>query len=313
MDAEAEGHGELQRIAIDAAEQADQFRYDNGTITLTQLLQAEEAYAAERYALDRATLVDEAESNVDRVEAHAATLRKLAELDAKYQLKQDAIKEEQAQAAVARQKQVEGLLAGGIASGLQGLLSRTMGWKQAMLTAFTQVTNGLISMLSQWAAKKAAHYIMDQIMHKSSVAARLLAEKAAAASSIARASAIAGANGVASFALAPWPLDAYAPAFGASMASAAAGFGAVAIAEQGYDIPAGVNPLTQLHQKEMVLPAEQAEAVRQMTSTGGGDEIHLHVHALDRRDVENYLRRNSGAVAAAGRSAARDYRMGGKF
>lgn len=53
----------------------------------------------------------------------------------------------------------------------------------------------------------------------------------------------------------------------------------VASAEGGYDIPAGVNPMTQLHQKEMVLPEAQAEVIRGLAknggSTGGGGSITI--------------------------------------
>lgn len=36
----------------------------------------------------------------------------------------------------------------------------------------------------------------------------------------------------------------------------------------GYDIPAGTNPVTQLHEKEMVLPAKYADSIRNMTEGG---------------------------------------------
>lgn len=38
----------------------------------------------------------------------------------------------------------------------------------------------------------------------------------------------------------------------------------------GWDIPAGINPLTQLHENEMVLPAEHAQTIRDMAGGGGG-------------------------------------------
>ena len=51
----------------------------------------------------------------------------------------------------------------------------------------------------------------------------------------------------------------------------------------GYDIPSGVNPLTQLHEKEMVLPAPQADVIRGLTgkpSSGSGDvSINITVNA----------------------------------
>jgi len=43
----------------------------------------------------------------------------------------------------------------------------------------------------------------------------------------------------------------------------------IASAEGGYDIPAGMNPVTQLHEKEMVLPKAQAEVIRGLAANGG--------------------------------------------
>jgi hypothetical protein len=40
-----------------------------------------------------------------------------------------------------------------------------------------------------------------------------------------------------------------------------------ASAAQGFDIPPGLNPVTQLHEKEMVLPAEQADVIRRLASS----------------------------------------------
>jgi hypothetical protein len=42
-----------------------------------------------------------------------------------------------------------------------------------------------------------------------------------------------------------------------------------ASAEGGYDIPSGTNPVTQLHEREMVLPREQADVIRGLASNGG--------------------------------------------
>jgi len=66
----------------------------------------------------------------------------------------------------------------------------------------------------------------------------------------------------------------------ASMGTVAAAAGSIAFAERGYDIPAGVNPMAQLHQKEMVLPKEQAEVIRGLSS-GGSAPIHIHTSGGD--------------------------------
>jgi len=60
-------------------------------------------------------------------------------------------------------------------------------------------------------------------------------------------------------------------ALGYSSAAMTAGLAiAEASAEGGYDIPGGVNPVTQLHEKEMVLPKAQAEVIRGLARNGGG-------------------------------------------
>lgn len=81
-------------------------------------------------------------------------------------------------------------------------------------------------------------------------------------------------------------------------------------AEGGFDIPAGVNPLTQLHEKEMVLPAEHAETIRSMGGGGGGDVHNWHISAMDSRSFEQYLR-NGGADKVVDALAER--RRNGRF
>lgn len=65
----------------------------------------------------------------------------------------------------------------------------------------------------------------------------------------------------------------YAIAASATAYEIAAAYGTAAVtlasARGGFDIPAGVNPLTQLHEKEMVLPAQQANVIRDMAKNGG--------------------------------------------
>lgn len=75
-------------------------------------------------------------------------------------------------------------------------------------------------------------------------------------------------------------------------------------ASGGYDIPAGINPITQLHQSEMVLPAKYADVIRGMagssTSSGGtqsGGDIHLHVNAVDAHSVRRLFQDNGSALA----------------
>lgn len=76
---------------------------------------------------------------------------------------------------------------------------------------------------------------------------------------------------------------AIAPAAGASaFASVASAAGSIASARGGYDIPAGINPVTQLHEQEMVLPKEQADAIRNLAAGGsGGSTIMINTKGGD--------------------------------
>lgn len=89
--------------------------------------------------------------------------------------------------------------------------------------------------------------------------------------------AMAGLNAFASTAAIPIVGAAAAPAAAAAAVLIAEGFAAtataaaalsIASARDGYDIPAGVNPMTQLHEKEMVLPQAQANVIRDMAKSG---------------------------------------------
>jgi hypothetical protein len=89
----------------------------------------------------------------------------------------------------------------------------------------------------------------------------------------------AGLNSFASTAAIPIVGPELAPAAAAAAMAAAQGMAAtviaassatVASARNGFDIPAGMNPITQLHEKEMVLPASQAQVIRDMAKSGGG-------------------------------------------
>ena len=100
------------------------------------------------------------------------------------------------------------------------------------------------------------------------------------------------------------------PVLGAAAAAAVFGGvmafkGLISSAAGGFDIPAGLNPLTQLHAQEMVLPARLANPMRDMLSSfssgqssgagQGGGEVHNHTHnwsvsAMDGPSVEKFLR-----------------------
>lgn len=108
------------------------------------------------------------------------------------------------------------------------------------------------------------------------------------------------AAAMASVAAIPYVGWAMAPGVGeAHFALASAMVMAGASAEGGYDIPAGVNPVVQTHQKEMILPAEQADVIRGMAANGGpGGGMTVNIKAMDSKDVIRSLRTNSALPRA---------------
>jgi hypothetical protein len=73
-----------------------------------------------------------------------------------------------------------------------------------------------------------------------------------------------------------------AAAFASIMALVLGAKSSIPSARGGYDIPAGVNPLAQLHQEEMVLPAGLANPMRELLAGGGnGGAVHIHTKGGD--------------------------------
>jgi hypothetical protein len=190
-----------------------------------------------------------------------------------------------------------------------GALARMATLQQGFATTVRQLWQGLVGAVVQMLTDMIAQYIAQWLI---GLLVKKAASKVEAVSEGTKQVALAGAGGVASMAAAPFPLNLTAPAFGAAMSAAAAGFAAPAFAASGgFDIPSGINPVTQLHQREMVLPERFADVIRGMAEGGsrgapgrGGDTYVIK--AMDGRDVERVLMRNKSKLAKAGRAAARD-------
>ncbi|MVM94330.1 phage tail protein, partial [Acinetobacter baumannii] len=102
-----------------------------------------------------------------------------------------------------------------------------------------------------------------------------------------------------------------------AVGAGAAAFGLVAglagkikSARGGYDIPAGVNPMTQLHEEEMVLPKQHANTIRALGKSmangglGGGGENTAQpvifsptIQAWDSKDVRRFFKKHGSELA----------------
>lgn len=102
--------------------------------------------------------------------------------------------------------------------------------------------------------------------------------------------------------------------------------GKIKSARGGYDIPSGVNPVTQLHEEEMVLPRPYANVIRGMASgntanpasalqpamvDGAGFQpqlnVSFNVQAFDSKDAKRYFKREGKAIADSLMNHARNF------
>jgi hypothetical protein len=158
------------------------------------------------------------------------------------------------------------------------------------------------------------------VQHLSALLLGKAASKAAAVDQIVTSAGVAGANGTASFAAAPWPINTGAPEFGALMSGYALSFASFTAAGGWYDVPHD-GALTELHKSEMVLPAWAAQPLRAMLGSGtaninapiaandAGGGYHYHDHT-ERGLSEAQIIANRHALAKAMRMAHREGKLG---
>jgi hypothetical protein len=192
--------------------------------------------------------------------------------------------------------QIGDAISGAFSTAIKGVILGTQSLTQAMRNMAQNVLLALLDMGVRWVAQQIINAAIGKAI-----------DKQAKASEINNAAALAAANAFASIAAIPIVGPFLAPEAAAVAASPTEAWqGALVAAAGGFDVPAGLNPMTQLHPKEMVLPAELAEGVRDtIAGGGGGGDVHLHVHAMDTKGVREYLLNNSHVLAPALRDLVR--------
>ncbi len=143
------------------------------------------------------------------------------------------------------------------------------------------------------------------------LAAQIAAQKGAAAVQGTTDAGVAAANTMAALSGIPIVGPALAAATAPVMFSETLAY---SVAEGGFDVPPGVNPMTQLHPREMVLPADIAGGMRQMIASGGGGagstSVTQNIHAIDSRSFLDIVDSNHQGIAQA---VAKARRGGGRF
>ena len=323
---------------VDAAEQAAELDYQLGVISLQQRLALQQQFENERYQIARQALEDRlllmSKDPDMNPEEYARIKNDILNLEIQHRQMLREIGNQQIVESAGPANNVFQSMEQGFQSSLQGMLTRAQTWRQALTGLYRQVfASYLQEMVTKPLAQMAMRAVREtaigrliatqSVMMQRSAAGQSMAIKASeSTANIAKSAATAGAGAAESQASIPYvgpvlALAAMAAIFAAVMALGGGGGGSstsvsrteLPSAAGGFDIPAGLNPLTQLHEREMVLPAEHADAIRGMAG-GGMPPISIAIHALDGASVRRVLMDNKSELARALRAAARDFSRG---
>jgi len=254
---------------------------DQTILLLSQKWQEQQAYYTKLRTLYADDMLELDKINKQEEVAHQKYLSELQKADQTYHQQQ-----------LAQWKQLGQQITTSFASNLTGLIEGTRSFTQAVRSLFASLIDGIIQIFVRMAVQWAENMILQKVQGK-----------IAAASQISANAGIAATAAMASVAAIPFYGWAMAPAVGATTFATALGYEGALSAEGGFDIPSGVNPVTQLHEKEMVLPSAYADVIRgfaDSASSGnvGGD--HFHIHAMDANSVKAFISRPENRAAFAG-------------
>lgn len=239
--------------------------------------------------------------------------------------------------------------------GIQSMMNGTLTWKNAMNAIYTEMAGAFIqsmitapmkkylaSMATRLAVKlgfiktETAAEVMGQTAQTGAVVAGETTKTIATSTGALARLAIKAGEAIKSIMMYAW--EAMAGAFKAMVSipyigpvlAVAAGASALALvgglagkiksARGGYDIPSGVNPVTQLHEEEMVLPKQHANTIRALgrSMSGGGfgstSESSAQpvifsptIQAFDSKDVRRFFKKEGRNIAESLNGYSRNF------
>jgi hypothetical protein len=185
------------------------------------------------------------------------------------------------------------------ATAFKGILSGQMTATQGMRALWDGLKNTVVDIISQMLAKWIAAKIFELVFGKT-IAAQ---ETTAGASTYA-------VNAMASVAAIPVTGWAMAPAVGAAAFALGMSYAGIGMAAGGYRVPTGLNPITQLHSGEHVIPASIAKNYEAGAPGRGGGGLTVNVNAMDSKSIEQHFRAHAPRYAAMMRGQARMGNLG---
>ncbi|MGV1045467.1 hypothetical protein [Limnohabitans sp.] len=294
----------LQLAEIGARERDAQMQVSLGLMTNAELLAQQTQFEEERNAIKYQALMERKATllaigdDMDPV-AYQKLLSEIQALEISHQQEMQAIRGRSAQENAKYTKSFKDGMESGMTGVLQNFMKGTMSITSLMRGMAMAVLDAFTNML--------AKFVVNQIMNSALVKSIKIGE----ATTVVGANAAEAATGAAA-SVAPTPFVGPALAASAYAGTLAMAMGAMSLfsARDGFDVPAGVNPLTQLHEREMVLPAAQADAVRNLGGGEGGatgvKDVHFHVQAMDGDSVKRFFNQHKVSLMESIRAASRN-------
>lgn len=316
---------------IEVQEQAADLSYALGEISNDERLQLDRQFEQQRYEIaaqaieERMTLMAK-DPNMSAVE-YQKLKNQLLEIDRKHMMDKRQLENAIKVSAATPQLRMFDQMQQSFSTAITGMLTRAQTLRQGLNSIFQSILssfiqNMVVTPLMEWAGgllRQTAIYQMffgTKATMEATGAATTTATKASEATAVVSANAAEAASGaaasVSSIPFVGWIMAA--GVFAAVMAMVMGANSNIKSASGGYDIPSGVNPVTQLHEEEMVLPREHANKIRSMTdggegnggSGGSGGLPPIYISAIDSRGVERALKQG-GAL----HKALKDYQRRG--
>lgn len=301
-------------------ERIAQMEYDLGLITRERLLELQRGFITEKMNLEmQAADYELGLYKSGTVEYEQALARKL-EVKRKY----DGLLSENSVSSkiesMQPQTNIFGTAQNSMQSAMDGMLTKTQTWSQAMQgiyrsTGLAMIQEMVTKPFTKWVAQQVQKLAMNMGFLTTENAQQAAAAVTSSGIAIADATtkiganaAVAGAGAASSQASIPYVGPILAVAAMAAIFAAVMGMrGKMKSAAGGFDIPKGMNPVTQLHAEEMVIPAKYANGLRDLINGGGGgggESIVYNDHSgrLSRSEIE----RNANIIADVLKKRRRD-------
>ena len=315
-----------EKSALDSLkmeEELNKRKFETGQITAAQSLAVAQDFESRKFEIMQAAQQARIEAQkLDPTQdpvALQAQKNKLLEIERQHALQVEQINTQMAKQAKDDWSKMFEPVTSAISQSINGMIAGTLTLKKAisnlLQSIIAEFVNAGVKMLANWAATELAKTSVSRMGATIRSALGMAETTEAVAEKTVEGTAVVGVNAAeaasgAAAAVAPTPFIGPGLAAAAFAGTMALVLGAKSLfsASGGFDVPAGANPLTQLHANEMVLPAHIANPLRDSLSGGGvGGDTHLHVHAVDSQSVERLFRDNGHLLAREMRRQARNF------